>query len=102
MLFGLCVLSLPQIRRRFYESFYLVHILLATAYLGLLFWHAQNDMDSWAYLWATLAMWLVSLLARAFWFNRSTNISNNWFQGCHAVVYATAPDTVRVEVCEPP
>ncbi|KAF6791645.1 ferric reductase [Colletotrichum sojae] len=47
MLFGLCVFSFPQIRRRFYESFYFVHIGLAITYLDLLFWHAGDAEDSW-------------------------------------------------------
>jgi predicted ferric reductase len=101
LLFGICVFSIPQIRRKFYESFYILHILLSIPVLGLLFWHAQDQIDSWAYLWATLAIWLASWFSRIFWFNRSTNIFNTWLQGCPATVYMTTPDTVRVEVSEP-
>ena len=50
VLFGLCILSLPQIRNRFYESFYAVHILLAVTYLGPCFWHGGDTLDSWVYL----------------------------------------------------
>lgn len=102
MLFGLCFFSIPQIRRRFYESFYVVHILLAISYLGLLFWHAGDVLDSWAYLWATLAIWLASWFARAFWHNRSTSIrSKNWFLNCPATVNLIDGSLVRIEAERP-
>lgn len=41
---------------RFYETFYFSHIIMATFYLGLLFWHAGDSLDTWVYLWATLAI----------------------------------------------
>ena len=80
MLVGLVFLSLPPIRQRIHEAFYLSHALIAITYLGLLFWHADNLEDSWAYLWATLALWLASYLARLFWFTQPLNVRNEWFQ----------------------
>ncbi|KAF6824133.1 ferric reductase, partial [Colletotrichum musicola] len=101
MLFGLCVFSFPQIRRRFYESFYFVHIGLAITYLGLLFWHAGDAEDSWVYLWATLAVWLATWFARLFWFMRSTNIRSQWFSGASARLELLSSGLVRIEVERP-
>jgi len=92
------VLSLPQIRQRFYESFFAVHILLAITYLGLLFWHAGNVEDSWKYLWATVAVWLASWFARMFWFMRTTNIASRWFVPARANLRLLEPNLVRIEV----
>ncbi|GAB7338565.1 hypothetical protein MBLNU457_5308t1 [Dothideomycetes sp. NU457] len=61
----LTVFSLPVIRRRFYELFVHSHIIAFIAYLGTMFWHAQAALNSWDWLWATLAVWLLQLMTRA-------------------------------------
>ncbi|KAI1847989.1 hypothetical protein JX266_006102 [Neoarthrinium moseri] len=101
ILFGLCILSLPPIRHRFYESFYAVHILLAITYVGLLFWHAGDELDSWAYLWATVAIWLASWFARLFWFNQSLHVRGEWFKTLPATLTVLPGDLVRIEVERP-
>ncbi|KAF2720024.1 hypothetical protein K431DRAFT_227481 [Polychaeton citri CBS 116435] len=101
MHFGLCVFSIPAIRARFYKTFYWLHIGLAISYLGLLYWHAGNAGDSWAYLWATLAIWLTAWLVRLFWKNRSTNIHAQWFSGSRSVMTVHEGPLVRIEVDHP-
>lgn len=64
MLVFLCLFSVPYIRHHFYETFAHSHIAAAIVYLGLIFWHAGQELDSWDYLWATLAVWLFSLVGR--------------------------------------
>jgi len=82
MLFGLLLFSLPWIRHRVYEGFYHLHFWLAVAYVGLMFWHAGDEGDSWVYLWATITAWLLSIFARAFWFMRTTNtVAAPWAVG---------------------
>ena len=81
ILFAITLFSIPFIRRRFYESFYFLHIILYIVYLGLCFWHFGQEGDSWAYLWATLAIFLATLLGRVFWFNRSFNLKGRWMIG---------------------
>jgi predicted ferric reductase len=75
-----------------------VHIVLAITYLGLLFWHSENLMDSWAYLWATVAIWLASWLARAFWKTQPLNIKNTWFAGAPATMTVLPGDVTRIDV----
>lgn len=101
MLLGLCVFSLPWVRHRFHEAFYGVHVLLAVTYLGLLFWHADHVLDSWAYLWATLALWLASYLARVFWFTRPLNIRHQWLVGMPTSFSHHPGGVTRVEVLAP-
>lgn len=98
MLFGLCVLSLPQVRKLGYDSFYFLHIGLAACYLGLLFWHAGDIEDTRAYLWATLAVWLFSYFVSLFWFMQATNIRNNWFEGAKGTVTLLPGNALRMEV----
>ncbi|KAL2753975.1 hypothetical protein ACRALDRAFT_1062951 [Sodiomyces alcalophilus JCM 7366] len=62
----LCIASLPFVRRIAYEAFVLLHIPVAVAYVGLLFWHSKNYLASWDYLWATVAIWVFCLILRVF------------------------------------
>ncbi|KAL6351945.1 hypothetical protein LRP88_14757 [Fusarium phalaenopsidis] len=84
MLVGLCVLSVPWLRRLAYEIFVQTHLLLSIVYLGLCFWHAKNLGDSWAYLWGTLAIFLVQLLVRVFGKTTVFQFRGEWF--CQALV----------------
>lgn len=59
-------LSVPDTHHGLYEAFYFSYFFLAVTYLGLCFWHVGQEGDSWAYLWATLALWLLSVLVRLF------------------------------------
>jgi predicted ferric reductase len=98
-LFAICILSLPSIRNRFYESFYAPHIVLVITYFGLLFWHSGNEMDSWAYLWATLAIWLASWLTRLFWKTKALSIRQAWFVPTPATITVAAGGAVtRIDV----
>ena len=87
MLIGLCTLSIPYIRHRWYSLFYRLHIPLYIAYLGTCFWHAKDLRDSWVYLWATLAIYLASVLGRAFGKWQSIHWRRTpWLQGWPATV----------------
>lgn len=102
ILFGILLLSLPWIRHRAYETFYHLHFWFAVTYLGLMFWHAGQEGDSWVYLWATVAAWLMSILARAFWFTRPLNImAKEWMIGSNVSVTTFTDDMTRLEVLAP-
>ena len=101
MLFGLVFFSIPWVRNRFYETFWHLHIILALSYLGLMFWHAGQEQDSWAYLWATLALLLASVIARVFHFNRAFNLRTQWLQGAPVRLRALAGGAALIEVTAP-
>jgi len=101
ILFGLCIFSLPVIHKRAYETLYATHVLMAITYVGLLFWHAGNVLDSWSYLWATIAFWLASYLARAFLFTRPLNIHSQWLVGPSAALFQMPGGMTKIEVVAP-
>jgi predicted ferric reductase len=101
MLVGLVALSIPYVRHRIYEGFYYAHVLLAITYLGLLFWHAANLLDSWAYLWATVALWLASCLIRAFRYTRPLNLQSEWLMGAPTTLCQLPGGMTRLEVLAP-
>ena len=101
MLVGLTLFSIPFIRHRFYETFYFLHITLYIIYLGLCFWHFGQEGDSWTYLWATLAIWLATLLARLIWFNRVFNVKGRWMVGSPMQVQDLAGRMTRLDLIAP-
>ncbi|EJD54204.1 hypothetical protein AURDEDRAFT_148086 [Auricularia subglabra TFB-10046 SS5] len=66
-LFWLCVVSMPIFRTKAYEAFWVLHILAALAYLGLLFWHVYPLLDGPAYMYATFAVMMWGFLLRIGW-----------------------------------
>jgi predicted ferric reductase len=101
MLIGLALLSIPIIRNRFYNFFYRLHIPLYIAFLGTMFWHTGQVKDSWAYLWATLALWLFSVLIRLFCKWQTFNVRRSWFSGMPATIQWLPGNMTRVTVSVP-
>ncbi|KAJ1602111.1 hypothetical protein NDA14_001796 [Ustilago hordei] len=63
-LFVLSFASMTGIRERCYELFLLVHVPVAIIFLGYMFVHCQALLTSWRYLWATAAMYMLSVFLR--------------------------------------
>ena len=101
MLVGLSTLSVPWIRNHFYNLFYRIHIPMYITFLGLIFWHSCNILDSWAYLWATLALWLSSVAVRLFYKWQTFSVFRAWFQGFPATLEELPGGTTRVRLLVP-
>ncbi|KAJ9478827.1 Ferric/cupric reductase transmembrane component 7 [Pseudozyma hubeiensis] len=63
-LFVLSFASLTGIRERCYELFLLIHVPVAILFLGYMFVHCQALLTSWRYLWATAALYMLSVFLR--------------------------------------
>ncbi|SJX66159.1 related to ferric reductase [Sporisorium reilianum f. sp. reilianum] len=63
-LFVLSFASITGLRERCYELFLLVHIPVAVLFLGYMFVHCQALLTSWRYLWATAALYMLSVFLR--------------------------------------
>ena len=94
----LCLHSLPVIRRKFYEAFVIAHVPLSIIFLGMLFWHCNNYLTSWAYLWATVAIWLGSYALRLLYLNWSNPWRMSWLIGEEAAVTVLPEDAVKVTI----
>ncbi|KAE8450243.1 hypothetical protein EG329_006670 [Mollisiaceae sp. DMI_Dod_QoI] len=94
----LCVASLPFLRSLAYELFILLHIPVAVAYVGLLFWHCKNYLTSWDYLWATVAIWAFSYFLRIFNLNWLKPWRNAWLIGDEAAVTLMAENAIKVTI----
>ncbi|KAH6710962.1 ferric reductase like transmembrane component-domain-containing protein [Leptodontidium sp. MPI-SDFR-AT-0119] len=94
----LCIASLPFLRSLAYELFVMLHIPVAVAYVGLLFWHCKNYLTSWDYLYATVAIWALSYFVRVFNLNWMKPWRNAWLIGDEAAVTLMAENAIKVTI----
>lgn len=94
----LCLHSLPFLRLRMYELFVALHVPLAMIYLGMLFWHCRNYLTSWNYLFATMAIWLLSYCVRLFYLNWTNPWRLSWLIGEEAAVTILPENAVKVTI----
>lgn len=94
----LCIASLPILRDLAYEIFAIMHIPVAMAFTGLLFWHCQNYLTSWSYLWATVAIWVLSYFMRMFNLNWLKPWRNAWLIGDEAAVTLMAENAIKITI----
>ena len=64
LLAWLCWASLPVFRKRYYEAFKWLHVISAIMFTGFFFIHCNKLLGSWDYLYATVAIWAISVLGR--------------------------------------
>lgn len=94
----LCIASLPVLRDLAYEIFVILHIPVAVAFLGLMFWHCSNYLTSWSYLWATVAIWALSYFMRIFNLNWIKPWKNAWLIGDEAAVTLMAENAIKITI----
>lgn len=94
----LCLHSLPFLRRWMYELFVALHVPLSIIYLGMLFWHCHNYLTSWNYLFATLAIWILSYCVRVFYLNWTNPRRMSWLIGEEAAVTILPENAVKVTI----
>ncbi|KAL2069017.1 hypothetical protein VTL71DRAFT_15355 [Oculimacula yallundae] len=94
----LCIASLPFLRSLAYELFVMLHIPVAVAYVALLFWHCKNYLTSWDYLYATVAIWVLSYFVRVFNLNWMKPWRNAWLIGDEAAVTLMSENAIKVTI----
>ena len=94
----LCVHSLPFLRAWAYEVFVVAHIPISIVFLGMLFWHCNNYLTSWNYLWATTAIWLASYCVRIFYLNWTNPRRMSWLIGEESAVTILPENAVKVTI----
>ncbi|KAL9624930.1 MAG: hypothetical protein Q9160_000977 [Pyrenula sp. 1 TL-2023] len=67
-----------------------------------MFWHCGLEGDSWDYMWATVAIWITSILARALWYTYPTSIvAERWFVGSPIILRVFPDNMTRLEMLAP-
>ncbi|KAF9886251.1 hypothetical protein FE257_011864 [Aspergillus nanangensis] len=94
----LCIHSLPILRSWMYELFVTVHQPVAMVFLAMLFWHCKNFLTSWHYLWATLAIWVLSFAIRLFYLNWTNPFRLSFLIGEESAVTFLPQNAMKVTV----
>ena len=94
----LCVHSLPFLRSKMYELFVVLHVPASIVFLAMMFWHCNNYLTSWAYLWATTAIWLASYMIRLFYLNWTKYWRMSWLCGEECALTVLPENAVKITI----
>jgi predicted ferric reductase len=94
----LCVHSLPALRRRMYEFFLFIHMPISVVFVAMLFWHCKNFLASWSYLWATIAIWVMSYVVRLSYLNWTNPFRMSFMIGEESAVTILPHNAIKVTV----
>ena len=94
----LCVHSLPCLRRWAYEMFVALHVPVAIVWVAMLFWHCNNYLTSWSYLYATVAIWASAYVGRIFFLNWARWWRLSWLIGDEAAITVLPENAVKITV----
>ncbi|KAE8350918.1 ferric reductase NAD binding domain-containing protein [Aspergillus coremiiformis] len=94
----LCLHSLPILRAWMYELFKLVHLPLSVLFLAMIFWHSKNFLASWGYLWASVAIWVLSYAVRVFYVNWTNPLRLSFLIGEESAVTILPQNAIKVTV----
>ncbi|UPX15984.1 uncharacterized protein EKO05_0006412 [Ascochyta rabiei] len=94
----LCTHSIAPLRHRMYELFVALHVPVAMVFLGMMFWHCNNYLTSWHYLFSTLGIWISSYFMRLFFLNWSNPFRLSWLIGDEAAVTLMPENAVKITI----
>ncbi|RHZ55685.1 hypothetical protein CDV55_105491 [Aspergillus turcosus] len=94
----LCIHSLPALRRRMYELFLFIHMPVSVVFVAMLFWHSKNFLASWSYLWATIAIWVMSYAVRLSYLNWTNPFRMSFMIGEESAVTILPHNAIKVTV----
>ncbi|KAH7090494.1 ferric reductase NAD binding domain-containing protein [Paraphoma chrysanthemicola] len=94
----LCVHSIGPLRHRMYELFVTLHVPAAIVFLAMMFWHCNNYLTSWHYLFSTLAIWLLSYFTRLFYLNWTRPGRLSWLIGDEAAVTLMPENAIKITI----
>ena len=81
-----------------YELFVALHVPAAIVFLGMMFWHCNNYLTSWDYLFTTVAIWVLSYIIRLFYLNWTNPFKMAWLIGDEAAVYLMPENAIKVTI----
>jgi predicted ferric reductase len=94
----LCLHSIGPLRHRMYELFVALHVPAAIVFLAMMFWHCNNYLTSWHYLFSTLAIWVLSYFVRLFYLNWTRPGQLSWLIGDEAAVTLMPENAIKVTI----
>ncbi|EFP91174.2 uncharacterized protein PGTG_16919 [Puccinia graminis f. sp. tritici CRL 75-36-700-3] len=94
----LCVMSLGPIRKRFYETFYVFHMLSAAVFLIWMYIHLADKLKSWQYMHAATVLWGAAIL----WRTLAYAFDHGWFRRIPRASFEMLPSSaIRIRIPMP-
>ena len=81
-----------------YELFVALHVPAAIVFIGMMFWHCNNYLTSWDYLFSTVGIWVLSYIIRLFYLNWTNPFKMAWLIGDEASVYLMPENAIKVTI----
>ncbi|KAL5051021.1 hypothetical protein BDW71DRAFT_81737 [Aspergillus fruticulosus] len=94
----LCIHSLPILRDWMYEFFLKLHLPVSIIFVAMLFWHTKNYLSSWAYLWSTIAILVLSYVVRLGYLNWTNPLRLSFMIGEDSAVTVLPQNAIKVTV----
>ncbi|KAL2871554.1 putative metalloreductase transmembrane component [Aspergillus lucknowensis] len=94
----LCIHSLPVLREWMYELFLKLHLPVSIVFVAMLFWHTKNFLSSWAYLFSTVAIFVLSYTVRLAYLNWMNPLRLSFMIGEESAVTILPQGAVKVTV----
>ncbi|KAJ5171108.1 uncharacterized protein N7500_003891 [Penicillium coprophilum] len=94
----LCIHSLPVFRNWMYELFVFIHIPVSYIFVAMLFWHTRNYLSSWAYLFTTIAIWIISYIVRLFYLNWTHPLRSSFLIGEESAVTLLPQNAIKITI----
>ncbi|KAL4757943.1 putative metalloreductase transmembrane component [Aspergillus foveolatus] len=94
----LCIHSLPILRNCMYELFLKLHLPVSVIFVAMLFWHTKNYLSSWAYLWSTVAILVLSYVVRLGYLNWTNPLRLSFMIGEDSAITVLPQNAVKVTV----
>ncbi|OQE41873.1 hypothetical protein PENCOP_c004G00328 [Penicillium coprophilum] len=94
----LCIHSLPVFRKWMYELFVFIHIPVSYIFVAMLFWHSRNYLSSWAYLFTTIAIWVISYIVRLFYLNWTHPLRSSFLIGEESAVTLLPQNAIKITI----
>jgi predicted ferric reductase len=94
----LCVHSVGPLRHRMYELFVTLHVPAAIVFLAMMFWHCNNYLTSWHYLFSTLTIWVLSYFVRLFYLNWTRPGQLSWLIGDECAVTLMPENAIKITI----
>ena len=81
-----------------YELFVAVHVPASIVFLAMMFWHCNNYLTSWDYLFSTVGIWVFCYIIRLFYLNWTNPFKMAWLIGDECAVYLMPENAIKVTI----
>ncbi|CAI7650302.1 unnamed protein product [Penicillium glandicola] len=73
-------------------------VLFSYIFVAMLFWHTRNYLSSWAYLFTTIAIWIISYIIRLFYLNWTYPLRSSFLIGEESAITLLPQNAIKITI----